>query len=684
MKGGCYSFPMAATLLAPVPPLLVQIVFHPESPLARGFAEGLHHALNDDPAVPGMRIPTVFTPSGSGPPSTLVDPEAERVFVVVLADDKLKAAPAPWKDYVVGLHKACAANGRHRFFPIQLTKHAYPVDSRLNHLSFLSAWLVPDAIERELLVYRRVILGLCRHLKSEPVSTEPDDPPPFKLFVSHTKQDLTHDPQVVNALVDHLKASQPVGTWVDSGDIEAGSRFAKSIEKGIKDTALLSVLTDAYASREWCRKEVLLAKKHQRPVVVVDALRQREIRSFPYAGNVPVLRWGGKPQEAVDLLLKESLRHQHALELLKQRKAPGDELLPSAPELLTVMQLPQASSVLYPDPPLGHEELEVLRLASVKKAETPLQRFASNVERVKQGLPVAISISESGDAGRYGLSQLHLDQARVDIARYLLLAGARLAYGGHLEKGGNTLALFELVRAHGAPSFIPAQKIESWIGWPLPLTDAQRAEFDELATFERVPRPPEVKPGDDPDFKDEPQFFSADKSPLHRHAWARGMTAMREAQTRRTCARVVIGGTFGPTEKVLADGTKKESWYFGRIPGVLEEILLSLRANQPVYLVGAFGGCARLVLDVMQGEDRPEMTWDFQKGAPHAPELRTLYGAGWWDYPDMVQFLRERGLAGLNNGLTDDENRLLATTRVPDRIVELILTGLRRLPAPSP
>jgi hypothetical protein len=383
----------------------------------------------------------------------------------------------------------------------------------------------------------------------------------------------------------------------------------------------------------------------------------------------------------VDLLLKESLRHQHALELLEQRKAPEDVVLPSSPELLTVVHLLASTPVLYPDPPLGHEELEVLRLAKIQ-AETPLQRFASRVERVRHGLPVAISISESGDAERYGLSQAHLDQARVDIARYLLLAGARLAYGGHLGKGSNTLALFELVRAHGAPSFIPAQKIESWIGWPVPLTDAQRAEFDELAAFERVPRPPEVKPEDDPDFTDEPAGFSADKSPRHRYAWARGMTAMREAQTRRTCARVVIGGTVGPTEKVQPDGSKKVSWYASRIPGVLEEVLVSLRANQPVYLVGAFGGCARLVLDVMEGQDRTEMTWDFQKKAPHAPELRTLYGSDWWDYPDMVKFLRERGLAGLNNGLTVEENRLLATTRVPDRIVELILTGLRRLPAP--
>jgi len=667
--------------LPSLPPLLVQLVFHPESQSARDLAIRLHHALNDDPAVPGMRIPTVLTPATEHPPSSLLDPEAERVFVVVLADNKLKIASPAWKNHVVALYEACEKDARHRFFPIQLTEHAYPIDPRLKELSFLRAWAQPDS-ERERFVQRRIIQALCRHLKSEPVGTE-TDPPPVTLFISHTKADVQHEPLVVKALVEHLNKFQPVGTWFDSGDIDAGSKFAKRIKQGIQDAALLSVLTDAYASREWCRKEVLLAKQHQRPVVVVTALRQREIRSFPYSGNVPVLRWGGDPREAVDLVLKETLRHLHASALLGQRKAPGDVVLPSAPELVTVVRLPKGSSVLYPDPPLGNEELELLKQAGVS-AITPLQRYANKVERLSEVRPVAMSLSESGDTEKYGLDQVHLDCARSEIARYLLLAGARLAYGGHLGKDGNSPALFELVRAHGAPDFIPAHKIESWVGWPIPLTDEERAKFEELATFERVKRPPEIKPEADPDFVDEPSFFPADKSPLHRYAWARGMTAMRTAQTRGTWARIVLGGTVGPTLKAQPDGTRKKAWYASRIPGVLEETLLSLKEKQPVYLVGAFGGCARLVLDAMEGREREELTWDFHKQAPHASEMRQLYGTEWWDYPDMVKFLRDTGYAGLHNGLSEEENRLLATTRVPDRIVELILTGLQRLSTPPP
>lgn len=48
-----------------------------------------------------------------------------------------------------------------------------------------------------------------------------------------------------------------------------GSKFAEEIRKGVSETSLLVILTDNYATREWCREEVMLAKEHQRPIAVV-------------------------------------------------------------------------------------------------------------------------------------------------------------------------------------------------------------------------------------------------------------------------------------------------------------------------------------------------------------------------------------------------------------------------------
>jgi len=122
------------------------------------------------------------------------------------------------------------------------------------------------------------------------------------------------------------------------------------------------------------------------------------------------------------------------------------------------------------------------------------------------------------------------------------------------------------------------------------------------------------------------------------------------------------------------------------MPGVLEETLLAIRAERPIYLIGAFGGCGRLVFDALEGRSRAELQWDHQKAAPFSEELRTLYkkrGETWDEYDAIAGELKERGLAGLKNGLTQDENGELATTRSAERIVELLLHGIQQFNLPA-
>ena len=144
-------------------------------------------------------------------------------------------------------------------------------------------------------------------------------------------------------------------------------------------------------------------------------------------------------------------------------------------------------------------------------------------------------------------------------------------------------------------------------------------------------------------------------------------------------ARIVIGGTFGPTVKVTEDGTRKEQWYMSRIPGVLEEIVLSVKAGQPVFLIGAFGGVAKLVIDLISGKDHKEATWDYQKRAPFAPEMRALYEQRrvvWMDYPEIVSLFRGKGLEGVNPLLRGEEQKELFETVDLHRMAELILQGM--------
>ena len=668
------------------PPLLVHLLFHPDSESGRELALAIHDALNGDPVVPGLRVPTSFVPLtedgkcpvGLGTGGLDLD-QAERSFVVALADRDLNL-DAEWRRFAADTWQKCEGK-KHRFLPFQLSPLAYPLDPRLAGLSFARAYAEPGE-EQHSWVIRRLLTELCRYLEGESLGTERSPEAPIKLFLSHTKMDLKEEPEVIESLKAFLNADQPIKVWYDAADIGIGSRFAKAIEDGIEDTSLLCVQTNHYASREWCREEILLAKEKKRPIVVIDALSRREVRSFPYLGNLPVLRWNDKPEEAVDLVLKESLRHLHVTLLLESERLANDEISIRPPELLTLTDLPRGSIVLYPDPPLGQEEKK--RIAKLGIAvTTPLERSLG--ERSLEKLKVALSMSESTDVHHFGFGGVHLELAMLELTRSLLLRGARLVYGGHLGSDGYTEKLVEIVRAHNQrEDLAPVELIENYVGWPIPVSKNLRERYLGKADLELIPRPEGVDERLHEDFEAEPNFFPGDKSPIHRYAWARGMTAMREVQTAMASARIVLGGVFGPTRGVRPDGTVDEKWYYGRIPGVLEEAMLSIEVGQPVFLIGAFGGVGRLLVDLLEGLDRHEMSWDYQKNAPCAPEMRRIYeerGDAWVGYGDMIRQLREKGIEHINPLLEPDEHRDLFYTRDVTRMARLIARGLGRAAA---
>ena len=686
------------------PPLLVHLIFHPASDEARALARTIHKALNADPAMPGLRVPTVFCPTdGVLPPATYDLDQAERDFVVVLADawvvDGSSDLKRTWSGFIGDLWEGCEASKRRRFFPVQLDENAWGFDPRLEGINFVRAFAEAAPQGRADLVVRRLVIELCRFLKWSNQDLTGKGSAPMQLFLSHAKMDMAAEPMATEALIGYLRQDQPVRAWVDSGDIDAGSPFAEAIKQGIMDTSLLCVLTDNYSTREWCRREIILAKRHQRPAVVIAAFRRQEVRSFPYLGNLPVLRWPCIPADAsdadkaainraaavaaVDLVLKETLRHLHATALLTQVRQAGDFVSARPPELLSMAQARDFEAVLYPDPPLGQEELELLREATEVPSTTPLSRLAA--ERPLQGRRLALSMSESTDIQRLGFDELHFRDAMVDLSRYLLIKGATLVYGGHLGDEGYTQTLFELVRAHHCLEGIErVGRIVNTVGWPLPYSQALVAKYHQVATLQRIDRPADLDtcPGKVRADAVEANPFPADQSPEYRYCWARGMTQMREWQVSDAgdiAARIILGGKFGPPEQ--GPGSD-EKWYAGRIPGVLEEVALAAQAGQPVFLIGAFGGAAALAIDLLEGRDRPEATWDYQRRAPHAQAMRGLYdqcGQPWSDYPEMVQLLRDTGPGGINPLLSADENRELFHTRNIARMVELILTGLGRV-----
>jgi len=672
-----------------IPPLLVHLIFHPDSTLARGLAMDIHRALNDDPALPGLKVPTRFAcEDGTGFPPAILDlEEAERSVVVVLADDKVVIEPAEvpsgrklWSEFVADIFETCK-DSKNRLIPVQLSENVYPLDERMSGASFLRAYRQqPENLSSWTI--RALVVEICRFLHGDKRGLRL----PLRLFLSHAKHDITESPHVFNEVVEHLKSTEPVETWVDSAKIPGGSLFAEEIEDGVRDSALLALVTKSYSSREWCRREMLIAKRHQRPLVVVDASEGVEIRSFPYGGNTPRIRWSeGGARDTVDLLLKETLRHQHSLLVLDKSKREGDFVLASPPEPTTVSRSPKGSTILYPDPPIGDEEEEELEELG-RDLVTPLQRAGDG--RLLSGKRILISVSESGDSIRYGLTEDHLNATLLEISRQLLVRGAVLEYGGHLGAEGYTVALFDMARKHNATSGLPpAERIINDIGWPLPferLPEEVRAKYQRQAKFRRIRRPEGISHLEPETFIEEPSFFPA-STPERRYAWARGMTEMRRFQAEESgaVARIVIGGKVGPTVTATPDGMKTEKWYSGRIPGVIEEVLISLRAGQPVFLVGAFGGAAGAVIDLLERKERPDFTWEYQKRAPHAETMREIYdseGVNFEEYDSMTDWFRSFGVNSLSdlNHLNMKENRELFACRDVSRITELLLVGLTR------
>jgi hypothetical protein len=131
-----------------------------------------------------------------------------------------------------------------------------------------------------------------------------------------------------------------------------------------------------------------------------------------------------------------------------------------------------------------------------------------------------------------------------------------------------------------------------------------------------------------------------------------GGSSVTHAINGNGCGRVVVSVTATP------DGGKKVNWYMGRIPGVIEEAILTLQAKRPTYLCGGFGGAAALVAKLLEGEVPHEFTWEYQSQAPHSTEMLELYkkhGIPWQGYEELADICKGIGVKGLSaaNHLTE-------------------------------
>lgn len=259
------------------------------------------------------------------------------------------------------------------------------------------------------------------------------------------------------------------------------------------------------------------------------------------------------------------------------------------------------------------------------------------------------------------MNQVHLEDAMVECPRHLLAEGASLAYGGDLRPGGFTTILFELVRSHNRAG--SQERVHNFLAWPIHLRIDPTIWHEYLDEIHPYNLPPPAGLG-----VNEKVYVDPDE-PAGRYTWARSLTVMRQEMNDKISARVLLGG--------------QVTGFKGKYPGLLEEALFALRTQKPLYLIGGFGGCTRLIVDALKGGVPDALTEAFQARDPLNKAIADLYGADVAakkttaiDYAGELQFLYAAGVGGLDNGLSAAESEILFTSTNLPEIVYLLLRGL--------
>ncbi|MFL6239001.1 MAG: hypothetical protein ACJ735_05850 [Actinomycetes bacterium] len=263
---------------------------------------------------------------------------------------------------------------------------------------------------------------------------------------------------------------------------------------------------------------------------------------------------------------------------------------------------------------------------------------------VVPGLTVGISVSNSEDLHRFGVTETHVRMALAEVARAVLIAEGRIVYGGHLQEDGYTAFLTKEIQRFG-------RRNRPFTGY-IPFSVHRQMTTEDIET-----RVTELSLTGRYEFLDsngetiDPvEHRSGGPEPVDEDTEKQSLTAARGVIAANVDGQAVLGG--------------KRVDSRGRMPGVIEETILMMQARKPVFIAGGFGGAAG-DMAVALGLDPEDWLRLDQTSNPHLAELQAT--------------VQETGWVATNNGLTADENHRLAITYRASEVANLIITGLSRL-----
>lgn len=391
--------------LVMLPPLLeVYVVWHPDDESGESLAQELidhFHGTSFSGLIGGaveiyVRSAPWREPAGSPRPLPCVEPlpydlpAAEITAIVPVLGNGLAAAvqggQGPWHDYLAAIAAAHDASPETvGVFPIASDDES--VDGTV--LGELLGGFQRIGSPDQFLPGDEPVAQRCRDLaQSIAQLAAGPDVEQLTVFISHTKTATGEEGDSQALKIDRVRDAVQhtrLAEYFDASDLQPGTDWAGVLQEKAATSALLGVRTDLYSSREWCQREIAVAKRAGMPVVILDALHSGEERGSFLMDHVPRVpgygETGSIPETAIARVLNRLVDECLKRELWRrQRTLAGASVnpkvawwAPHAPEPLTFVRwlreaheagnLPAAGPlrVLHPDPPLGRDEVATLR-----------------------------------------------------------------------------------------------------------------------------------------------------------------------------------------------------------------------------------------------------------------------------------------------------------------------------------
>lgn len=633
----------------------------------------------DKPFSRSMNLPIFFRTSISKNIPVSIEKTSQKMILFVFLSKEI-IADYNWLKYIEEL----PSNDDVHIIPIAIDSMAFKVRGTLENKNQIRSY----EFEKEYLL-DYIFISVAHEIyrwtlneSAEEISVGSERA--LKIFISHAK-DKGNGIKLAKGL-KYIIDNSSMRNFFDATDIAQGYSFESEIVNHIKDSTLISIHSDSYSSRYWCQRELISAKELNRPIIVVDTLHDFEDRRFPFSANVPGVHIHVDEEPTKKDLLKilsiallESVRFFYSRRLLGYYKNIGwfdkNSIICSRPPDISDLNnifhndkeiiSRKCKNIIYPEPPLYSEELMFLSRLGIEM-NTPLKIMSKTLSNFRVG----ISISEPSieELTEIGHASFHLIQLSQDITRHILSTGSVLVYGGDLRENGFTEFIFNEAEALQGRLQTEDIFVENYVAWPIYLKSRDEfinwaSKYAHLASMIRVAPPEDVT-----DLLVDNDTFLSPSCTQNSYVWSRCLTEMRTKMIDSCNLRIFAGG--------------RHSGYKGKMPGVLEEILISLKEERAVYLLGGFGGItASVCRSIVSGKLSPELSLDWQllnnAGLKDIYEYSKGKNYNYFDDLDSVNEIFQN--VNLKNGLSKEENEILFKTQYSDEAIQLILKGMANI-----